>query len=35
MWGKISLHNRDWHDEMCDECFDEAYFPEVKKRKLK
>lgn len=25
---KISLHNRDWHDEMCDDCFDKEYFEE-------
>lgn len=23
---KISAHNKDWHDEMCDECFDAEYF---------
>lgn len=25
---KISVHNRDWHDFMCDECFDKENFPE-------
>jgi len=25
---KISAHNKDWHDGMCDECFDKEYFPE-------
>ena len=24
----ISAHNKDWHDRMCDKCFDEQYFPE-------
>lgn len=23
---KISAHNKDWHDGMCDECFDKEYF---------
>lgn len=23
---KISAHNNDWHDGMCDECFDKTYF---------
>ena len=23
---KISLHNRDWHDNMCDDCFNKSYF---------
>lgn len=23
---KISAHNNDWHDGMCDECFDKEYF---------
>ncbi|MBI2970896.1 MAG: hypothetical protein HYY37_00580 [Candidatus Aenigmarchaeota archaeon] len=26
--AKISAHNKDWHDGMCDGCFDKAYFPE-------
>ena len=25
---KISAHNKDWHDRMCDECFNKTYFPE-------
>lgn len=25
---KISAHNKDWHDGMCDECFNRQYFPE-------
>ena len=25
---KISAHNRDWHDHMCDECFNKKYFKE-------
>lgn len=25
---KISAHNSDWHDCMCDDCFNEKYFPE-------
>ena len=24
---KISAHNKDWHDNMCDDCFNETYFP--------
>ena len=24
----ISAHNKDWHDRMCDNCFNEQYFPE-------
>lgn len=24
---KISSHNKDWHDGMCDSCFDKKYFP--------
>lgn len=23
---KIGLHNKDWHNGMCDECFNETYF---------
>ena len=26
---KISAHNNDWHDGMCDTCFNEKYFPDV------
>lgn len=25
---KISAHNKDWHDGMCDDCFNNRYFPE-------
>lgn len=25
---KISAHNKDWHDGMCDSCFDKVHFPE-------
>lgn len=25
---KISAHNKDWHDGMCDDCFDEMYYKE-------
>ncbi|MBI2110386.1 hypothetical protein HYT51_01240 [Candidatus Woesearchaeota archaeon] len=25
---KISAHNKDWHDGMCDDCFDKRYFPD-------
>ena len=25
---KISAHNKDWHDGMCDNCFNNKYFPE-------
>lgn len=25
---KISAHNNDWHDGMCDDCFNNQYFPE-------
>jgi len=24
---KISAHNKDWHDGMCDKCFNEKYYP--------
>ncbi len=24
---KISAHNRDWHAGMCDDCFDNKYYP--------
>ena len=23
---KISLHNKDWHNEMCDDCFDKEVY---------
>lgn len=25
---KISAHNKDWHDNLCDDCFNREYFPE-------
>lgn len=25
---KISAHNKDWHESLCDECFDKEYFHE-------
>ena len=25
---KISAHNNDWHDGMCDNCFNKTYYPE-------
>ena len=25
---KISVHNRDWHDGLCDDCFNKIYFRE-------
>ena len=25
---KISAHNKDWHDGMCDECFNKTHFKE-------
>jgi len=25
---KISAHNKDWHDGMCDNCFNEKYYPD-------
>lgn len=25
---KISAHNRDWHNHMCDDCFNKEYFRE-------
>jgi len=25
---QISAHNKDWHDCMCDDCFNKTYFPE-------
>ncbi len=25
---KISAHNKDWHDGMCDSCFDKEYHQE-------
>ena len=29
---KISAHNKDWHDGMCDDCFDKEHFPDVKRK---
>ncbi len=31
---KISAHNKDWHEEMCDECFNKIYFP-IDKEEIK
>lgn len=25
--SKISAHNKDWHNGICDKCFDKEYFP--------
>ena len=25
---KISAHNKDWHNGMCDACFNKKYFPD-------
>ncbi len=25
---KISAHNKDWHNGMCDKCFNKEFFPE-------
>jgi len=25
---KISVHNKDWHDGLCDDCFNKMYFKE-------
>ncbi|MBI2148153.1 hypothetical protein HYU23_00585 [Candidatus Woesearchaeota archaeon] len=25
---RISTHNKDWHENMCDLCFNKMYFPE-------
>lgn len=25
---KVSAHNKDWHDGMCDDCFNKLYFPD-------
>ena len=30
--NKISAHNKDWHNGMCDNCFDKKYFPNKGKR---
>lgn len=29
---KISAHNNDWHDNMCDDCFNITYFPDTMKK---
>ena len=26
--AEISAHNKDWHDGMCDDCHNNAYFPD-------
>jgi len=26
---KISAHNKDWHNGMCDKCFNKEFFPDV------
>ena len=31
--AKISAHNKDWHDGMCDDCFNSKYFPAEKRKK--
>ena len=31
---KISAHNKDWHAGMCDNCFNEKFFPNEKQTKL-
>jgi|SRR3989338_10461608 len=30
---KISAHNKDWHDGMCDNCFNNKYHPNLHKEK--
>lgn len=30
---KISAHNKDWHDEMCDGCFHKKYFSDASVKK--
>jgi len=32
---KISLHNKDWHNGMCDECFNKTYYPKIGRKKIK
>ncbi len=27
--AKISAHNKDWHNGMCDSCFNKEFFPEA------
>lgn len=31
--AKMSAYNRDWHDGMCDRCFDATYFPDERRKK--
>lgn len=31
--AKISAHNKDWHDGMCDDCFNKKHFPDVMKKR--
>ena len=31
---KISAHNKDWHNGMCDNCFNEKFFPNEEQKKL-
>ena len=26
--ARISAHNKDWHNGMCDDCFNKEFFPE-------
>ncbi len=26
---KISAHNKDWHNGMCDKCFNKEFFPDT------
>ena len=26
--AKISAHNKDWHNGMCDKCFNKEFFPD-------
>ena len=26
--AEISAHNKDWHNGMCDDCFNKEFFPE-------
>ena len=30
---KISAHNKDWHDGMCDDCFHDTHFKEDETQK--
>lgn len=31
--SKMSAHNRDWHAGMCDDCFNNEYFPDTIRNK--